>query len=170
MGRRKEKQVFLGKRCFCDSPSHESMGPQKPAQLLLPTVPLPTGYSRRSCGTHSHHTLCAESISTYSQKREQASGLRAWLPSITTALCRGALQQSAGGIPDCSLSKEKLRTSVFGGPQPTPTSAKTTVFSEMPNMLVTTTFVLYSHSQRSQWAVAKRFSRAFCFRLMGWSE
>ena len=103
----------------------------------------------------------------YSQKSEQAHDLRAWLASNTRALCCRVLEKSAGEIPGCSLSKEKLKISVFGGPQPTPTSAKNTVFSEMPNMLVTKTFVLYFHNQNTQWAVAKQFSRAFCFRLTG---
>lgn len=103
-------------------------------------------------------------MSTYSQKREQAYDLRAWLASNTRVLCCGALEKPAGEIPACSISKEKPRT----GLQPTPTSSKNTVFSEMPNMLVTKTFVLCFHHQNTQWAVAKGFSRAFCFRLTGW--
>lgn len=74
----------------------------------------------------------------------------------------GALEKPAGEIPNCSLSKKKPR----GGLQPT--SSKPTIFSEMPEMLVTKTFVLYLHNQNTQWAVANGFSRAFCFRLTGW--
>lgn len=120
--------------------------------------------------TQPQHLMHTEKMSMYSQKREQTYDLRAWLTSNTKALCCGALEKSAGEIPDCFLSKEKLRISVFGGLQPTPTSAKNTIFSEMPNMLVTKTFLLYFHNQNTQWAVAKLFLRAFCFRLTGWFE
>lgn len=64
-----------------------------------------------------------------------------------------AAEKSAGEIPDCSLSREKLKMSVFKGLQPT-TSAKNTIFSEMPNTLVIKAFVWYFHNQNTQWAVA----------------
>lgn len=71
--------------------------------------------------TQPLHLVHTEEMSMYSQKGEQVYDLRAWFASYTRALCSGALEKSAGEIPDCSLSKEKLRINVFGGLQPTPT-------------------------------------------------
>lgn len=115
MGRGKEKQVFLEEHNFCQPPSHRSVGPQKSAQLLLPTVPLPTGY----CCWSAENTAvapCAHRENEHVFPEEgKAYGLRAWLASNARALCCRAVEKSAGEIPDCSPSKEKLSIGVFGG-------------------------------------------------------
>lgn len=119
MGRGKQKQVFLWEHSFCE--------PQVNWATKVSTAFAPNSSSSNWLlllelqKTQPPHLVHTEETSMYSQKGEQAYDLRAWFASYTRALCSGALENSAGEIPDCSLSNEKLRISVFGGLQPTPT-------------------------------------------------
>lgn len=130
--------------------------------LLIPTAPPPTGYCKLGLQrTQPGHFMNAEKMSKYSQKREGACDLRAWLTSSTRAPC---CSEVSWGNPWLLPFQGEAQNECIQGLQPT-TSAKNTIFSEMPNMLVIKAFVWYFQNQNTQWAVAKWFSRVFCFRM-----
>lgn len=88
MRRGKEKQVFFREHNFCEPLTHKSVGLQKSTELLIPTVSPPSGYCKLELQkTQPQHLMRTEKMSKYSQKRERAYDLGAWLTSSTRALC-----------------------------------------------------------------------------------
>lgn len=79
--------------------------------LLIPTAPLSTGYCKLGLQkTQPGHFMNAEKMSKYSQKGNEPV---IWGHGSLPAQGFPAAEKSAGEIPDCSLSRERLRMSVF---------------------------------------------------------
>lgn len=107
-------------------PDSHSIGLQKSGELFTPTVPSPSGCCK--LGLQKTATTLRVHRENEQEFPEEGTSLMIWEHGSLPAQGLSAAEKSAGEIPDCSLSREKLRMSVFKGLQPT-TSAKNTIFS-----------------------------------------